>query len=362
MKRVSIILLLLIVNLAVKAQVKKDTRPAKRPFLNSDKVNFNGQWRGGFEEIGSGFSGYVNDPVDYVLELECSGHMVSGYSYTYFFDGSKRYYTICKVTGTLNRFTKEITVTEYERTKYNTPPDFPNCFQVHKLKYEKIGSDTERLIGRWYPAPDQKGDCGSGTTALMRIISKKRIPLNNTIASASKKQIGKSPLTVQKKNKIVSTIAPKVEKIKKDTIVISKDTTAHIINPDQNLNILPLPNYKERENIVLNSIDIEQELVTVDFYDNGEVDGDSISVFFNGKLIVSHLMLSEKAASFTLSIDRNRPYNELIMYAENLGTIPPNTALMVVKDGKKQYNVHITSDTEKNGTIYFHYKGAGKKD
>jgi hypothetical protein len=73
-------------------------------------------------------------------------------------------------------------------------------------------------------------------------------------------------------------------------------------------------------------------------------------------------MLSEKAASFTLSIDRNRPYNELIMYAENLGTIPPNTALMVVKDGKKQYNVHITSDTEKNGTIYFHYKGVGKKD
>jgi hypothetical protein len=41
------------------------------------------------------------------------------------------------------------------------------------------------------------------------------------------------------------------------------------------------------------------------------------------------------------------------MYAENLGEIPPNTALMVVTDGDKRYEVRISSDYKKSGTIHF---------
>ena len=58
----------------------------------------------------------------------------------------------------------------------------------------------------------------------------------------------------------------------------------------------------------------------------------------------------------SLSLDKSVDVNELTMYAENLGTIPPNTALMVVTDGDKRYEVRITSDTEKNGTIAFVHK------
>jgi len=50
--------------------------------------------------------------------------------------------------------------------------------------------------------------------------------------------------------------------------------------------------------------------------------------------------------------------NELVMYAENLGTIPPNTALMVVTDGTKRYEVRITSDLKKSGAIHFIHKAA----
>jgi hypothetical protein len=50
--------------------------------------------------------------------------------------------------------------------------------------------------------------------------------------------------------------------------------------------------------------------------------------------------------------------NELTMFAENLGSIPPNTALMIVNDGDKRYEVRITSDTQKNGTIAFVHKGS----
>jgi hypothetical protein len=41
------------------------------------------------------------------------------------------------------------------------------------------------------------------------------------------------------------------------------------------------------------------------------------------------------------------------MYADNLGAIPPNTALMIVTDGTKRYEVRIESDTEKSGSVVF---------
>jgi hypothetical protein len=39
------------------------------------------------------------------------------------------------------------------------------------------------------------------------------------------------------------------------------------------------------------------------------------------------------------------------MFADNLGTIPPNTALMIVTDGDKQHEIRLSSSFEKNATI-----------
>src|ERR1700756_1014528 len=74
--------------------------------------NFNGQWKGGFNESSYGFSGMMGNNIDYVLELQTNGSTVSGFSYTYFSEGPKRFYTICKLSGTINRSTKELVVTE----------------------------------------------------------------------------------------------------------------------------------------------------------------------------------------------------------------------------------------------------------
>ena len=135
--------------------------------------NFNGQWKGSFNETSYGFSGLEGGGVDYVLELQATGSEVSGYSYTYFNEGPKRFYTICKLTGTINRSTQDIVVTEIERIKYNTPPGFQNCFQTHKLHYVQDSGDVETLRGSWIPAPDQDKNCGYGTTFLSRRIVKK---------------------------------------------------------------------------------------------------------------------------------------------------------------------------------------------
>ena len=114
--------------------------------------------------------------------------------------------------------------------------------------------------------------------------------------------------------------------------------------------------YKKRGSELLKTIEIDNPSFTVNLYDNGEVDGDSISLFFNGKLILSHKRLSEKPLSLKLEIDTDRALNELIMYAENLGTIAPNTALMVVNDGDNRYEVRISSDLQKSGVIRFKHK------
>ena len=72
--------------------------------------------------------------------------------------------------------------------------------------------------------------------------------------------------------------------------------------------------------------------------------------------MLSHKRLSDQPITLTLTLNKNVSYNELTMYAENLGAIPPNTALMIVTDGNKRYEVRITSDTEKNGTVTFVHK------
>ena len=68
--------------------------------------NFTGQWKGEFVDKSTTFAGWGGDRCEYVLEVECKGTRVSGYSYTYFSDGGKRYYTICKLTGKLNKASK----------------------------------------------------------------------------------------------------------------------------------------------------------------------------------------------------------------------------------------------------------------
>ena len=342
--------------------------------------NFNGQWKGGFVDNSSSFIGFGGEKIDYVLELESHGSEVTGYSYTYFSEEGKRYYTICKLRGTINRATQEIVVTEYERTKFNTPPEISNCFQIHKLKYVKESADTESLQGNWIPAPNQNGNCGYGRTILARTIVR-RVSLNEQkvyVPPVKKEQPFKDmnriqrpvtkqtkPVTKNQNNKTIVTSKPPLVKNNNDTkknTLPQKDTVRKEISTikppakkDEPIVASSLK-FEQRVNTVLKTIAIKNKTFTVDFYDNGEIDGDSISVFYNGKLVLSHKMLSYKPITLTLTIDPDLAVNELVMYADNLGEIPPNTALMIVHDGDNRYEQRIESDLGRNGTIRFSYK------
>jgi len=109
--------------------------------------------------------------------------------------------------------------------------------------------------------------------------------------------------------------------------------------------------YKEREKEVADEITVAADSLVIDFYDNGEVDGDSISIFYNDKLLASSQRLSASSIRLHVQLDSTKEYNELTMFADNLGSIPPNTALMLVFDGVKRYEVRMSSTLNKNATL-----------
>ncbi len=80
------------------------------------------------------------------------------------------------------------------------------------------------------------------------------------------------------------------------------------------------------------------------FYDNAEIDGDSIAVFLNGHLLKEHILLAEQAYIMKIAVSDLQQDNELVMVAENLGSIPPNTSLMVAVVEDKKYEAHLESD------------------
>jgi hypothetical protein len=100
----------------------------------------------------------------------------------------------------------------------------------------------------------------------------------------------------------------------------------------------------------------ESDSLVLTLYDNGEVDGDTVTVVMNGNIIFSKQGLSTKANTKTIYIPKETDSVKLVMYAENLGEIPPNTGLMVVMDGEKRYDVRFSADLQSNSAIVLRRK------
>lgn len=317
------------------------------------KVNFDGQWRGGFNE-----KNFLEN-IQYVLELNVNGSQVGGYSYTYFNEPPHKYYTICRITGSLNRLSNEIVVTEVERLKYNTPPGFLNCFQTHRLHYEKKNGE-EILKGTWIPAPNQAPGCGSGVTILSRR-PPSHTPMgtpqskSRELAITPKKSAPSTHRNVTPPKKTPSKVAPdvaEVPKAPKPSIAFPQDDYRNITPPKP----LERKELIRRRADIVKTIDVSSPMIRLDFYDNGEIDGDSITVTYNGRIVLSNQMLTDKPLTMRLEVPAGFTENVLTMHAENLGSIPPNTAVMIVTDGNTRYEVRLESDLKKSGSVIFRRK------
>lgn len=110
----------------------------------------------------------------------------------------------------------------------------------------------------------------------------------------------------------------------------------------------------ERSTNVIQTLEVLSDSITLSFYDNGVVDGDVISVFVNGQNIIASAKLTEVAMKKTIQLPTFAGDSvQVTLVAETLGSIPPNTGLLLVYDGDKRYDVRFAADMQTNASIVF---------
>jgi hypothetical protein len=111
-----------------------------------------------------------------------------------------------------------------------------------------------------------------------------------------------------------------------------------------------------RSNQLVKAITVDTHEVELNIYDDGAIDHDTISVYVDNKQVIDHAMLTDRAIVLKIHLDETEDFHEVVLVAENEGEIPPNTSLMIVKAGDKEYEVRITSTEQKNAVVTFKFE------
>jgi N-acetylmuramoyl-L-alanine amidase len=158
----------------------------------------------------------------------------------------------------------------------------------------------------------------------------------------------------QGQQELAEAITKAVQRYKLQVESINSPAQQPVVSNDKK----PAPNaaaYETRTTKDVKTINVKNRKISVDLYDDGDVDNDIVSVYFNGTTVVSKRSLSTNPVSLTLSIEPGKD-NELVLFAENLGNIPPNTALMIINDGSARHEVRLSADLKNNASVRFELK------
>ncbi|MBK8609420.1 MAG: hypothetical protein IPL84_05615 [Chitinophagaceae bacterium] len=182
-----------------------------------------------------------------------------------------------------------------------------------------------------------------------------------TPTSGKEKNEVKADESVQKSEPVKSKTAEiKKQPVKKEVIEKSADEVAvknnkpETAEPEKKANAASGLNKRTIETI--QSVNYSSDSLIITLYDNGEVDGDTVSVLMNGEVIMPMVGLSTRAVRKVIYTKDLPETVQIIMYAENLGSLPPNTGLLIVNDGKDRYEIRFSGDLNKNAAIEFKRK------
>lgn len=270
-------------------------------FLFSNSLsaeNLNGIWKGILTQgTGGCYSQYYIE-----FQINFSNNSITGKAYDYY-DTTK--YVKLSFTGRYNPQTHRLVLIENKVLEYSVPIDCAPCIKTYDLIYEKNGND-EMLTGEWKGhIMDRKNICPPGKISL------------------KKSDHSDFPVDIEQS----------------DTLIAIQKT----------LHLQP------RELKLTKTIILDTSNIKLQFYDDAEIDGDTITVLVNNKLVLYQQKLTDKPLTIYFSAFPGIEY-ELIMYADNLGLIPPNTALMIVTAGEKRYEVYLSSSEQKSASVKFVYK------
>jgi len=147
-------------------------------------------------------------------------------------------------------------------------------------------------------------------------------------------------------------IAKQLEAAAKDSINKANAAAKQLAKKEKNVEGVATQELAaKRKTAVKRSIYFHTDSLVITLYDNGVVDGDTVSVLMNGSLIFSKAGLSDKPITKTIYMDGLPDSIALVMFAENLGSIPPNTGLMIIYDGKNRNEIFYSADLQNNDAI-----------
>jgi hypothetical protein len=345
-----------------------------------------GIWRGYFiTESGDNYR------LEFQVE-QSKSKTVTGVSYSYL---DTRFYGKATMAGNFIIKNNSFTIQELKTVEVRNIGGGGTCLMTYKFTYAKSGKE-EFLEGSYVGKKEDRknpknngvwGDCGGGTVYLRKVTTsdfyvepflrnKIESPKTDTlVAKAAPKATPKTAQTAPKPQKkpVTKTGAKPAAKTpakpvtKKPDVVSTKKTKTDSIQektinpiviekPVEHPKVAAPMVTRSRKNELTQAFTVTSEEVTIKLYDNGEIDDDTISVYLDGKLILANKRLSDKPITYTLKMDESNPEHTLVMVAENLGRIPPNTSLMIVQDGDRRYQASITSTEQKNAMVRFRYQ------
>lgn len=343
-----------------------------------------GIWRGYF----------ITETGDYYkLEFQVAdngNNGMKGVSYSYL---DVRFYGKASMTGKFLKNSAKFLIQEIKTVEVKSTIGGLTCIMNYNFKYTRSGKE-EFLDGTYLGMyekkytkedPGQWGNCGGGKVHLRKVTTSDfyiepflRNKINNKdkpvivnqppIKKDTVKTVTKTPVTKPKVTQppVITkpTIIPQPENkpVTKVTTPVNKtpDSAKTKIPPVTKINppvVTPTPAViKNRTNELVKVLTVNEPVVVVKLYDNGEIDGDTISVYLDKKLVLSAQRLTASPLFVKFTMEEDNQEHELTMVAENLGTIPPNTSLMIVEAGEQRFDVRITSTEQKNAVVKFRYK------
>jgi hypothetical protein len=340
--------------------------------------NVTGIWKGHFT---------TDNGEQYRLEFQIKQNSdgsfsASGVSYSW--QDDIRFYGKATMTGSYVKTSKNWRIREIKTVELKNPGGL-TCIMNYNLAFSKSGRE-EFLQGTYLgkyeikgkPNPSVWGDCGGGTVFLRRVQSSdfyvepflRKKPLvtptpRNNVPVKKDTIVAKKPATTSpRKTPVVRKPIPVKPRTTAPNARQQTDSSTKINSPV--VKIIPKPQVttpavlKQRSNELMKSLVVNDSKVVVKLYDNGEIDDDTISVFYDKKLIVSNKRLSTAPITINLDMDEEDVVHELVMVAENLGRIPPNTSLMIVEAGDQRFDVRITSTEQKNALVRFRFEKTKK--
>lgn len=276
-----------------------------------------------------------NSANNYLVELVLQPEKgyVKGILNYYF----KNTYRSLPVKGNYNAATRLLSLYDVPVIYHGSVGNFEVDCIMNMQASLRVSQAGSNLVGSFVALPDYKNVCAN---------------INfNLVLNAD----------ISKKDSVLKAISEFKENYQVWKPEIADTLVSVNVTPRKVVNYVTEGEFTKRKNEVVNEIEVESDSLRVSLYDNGEIDGDIISLFYNQQLILNSQKLTHKSIRINLVLDSLKTVNEISMFAENLGLIPPNTALMVIEDGKKRFEIRLSSSMEKNGTIRIKRKSAALK-